>query len=116
LFLDTKQTNPPSLIFAHRVVSPQSGEPFCGARPRGGRAEQCFQTTKFLLAVIFYTLREPFLNETAIDSPRRRSRTRVCKNQEISLHFPRASSPHPSAAKRKKRKGDFWFCFAVLKI
>jgi hypothetical protein len=47
-------------------------EPFCGARPRGGRAEQRFQTTKFLLAVIFYTLLEPFLNETA-DSSRRRS-------------------------------------------
>jgi hypothetical protein len=38
----------------------------------------------------------------------------VCKNQKISLHFPRASSPHPSAAKRKKKwKGNFWFCFAV---
>jgi hypothetical protein len=38
----------------------------------------------------------------------------VCKNQKISLHFSRASSPHPSAAKRKKKwKGIFWFCFAV---
>jgi hypothetical protein len=38
----------------------------------------------------------------------------VCKNQKISLHFSRASSPHPSAAKRKKKwKGNFWFCFAV---
>ena len=38
----------------------------------------------------------------------------MCKNQKISLHFPRASSPHPSAAKRKKKwKGIFWFCFAV---
>ena len=46
--------------------------------------------------------------------PRTRSSTRVCKNQKISLHFPRASSPHPSAAKRKKKwKGNFWFCFAV---
>ena len=41
-------------------------------------------------------------------------RTRVCKNQKISLHFSRVSSPHPSAAKRKKKwKGNFWFCFAV---
>jgi hypothetical protein len=33
---------------------------------------------------------------------------------KISLHFSRASSPHPSAAKRKKKwKGNFWFCFAV---
>ncbi|MDO8465537.1 MAG: hypothetical protein Q7S46_09855, partial [Gallionella sp.] len=40
--------------------------------------------------------------------------TRVCKNQKISLHFSRVSSPHPSAAKRKKKwKGIFWFCFAV---
>jgi hypothetical protein len=39
----------------------------------------------------------------------------VCKNQKISLHFSRASSPHPSAAKRKKKwKGNFWFCFAVI--
>jgi hypothetical protein len=38
----------------------------------------------------------------------------VCKNQKISLHFPRVSSPHPSTAKRKKKwKGNFWFCFAV---
>jgi hypothetical protein len=38
----------------------------------------------------------------------------VCKNQKISLHFSRASSPHPSATKRKKKwKGNFWFCFAV---
>jgi hypothetical protein len=38
----------------------------------------------------------------------------VCKNQKISLHFSRVSSPHPSAAKRKKKwKGNFWFCFAV---
>lgn len=38
----------------------------------------------------------------------------MCKNQKISLHFSRASSPHPSAAKRKKKwKGNFWFCFAV---
>jgi len=36
--------------FAHRVVSPRSGEPFCGARPPRGRAEQPFLTTKFLLA------------------------------------------------------------------
>ena len=48
------------------------------------------------------------------NAPRTRSRTRVCKNQKISLHFSRASSPHPSAAKRKKKwKGNFWFCFAV---
>src|SRR3989344_8679458 len=48
------------------------------------------------------------------NAPRTRSRTRVCKNQKISLHFPRVSSPHPSAAKRKKKwKGNFWFCFAV---
>jgi hypothetical protein len=33
---------------------------------------------------------------------------------KISLHFSRVSSPHPSAAKRKKKwKGNFWFCFAV---
>jgi hypothetical protein len=39
---------------------------------------------------------------------------RGSKNQKISLHFSRASSPHPSAAKRKKKwKGNFWFCFAV---
>jgi hypothetical protein len=38
----------------------------------------------------------------------------VCKNQKISLHFSRVSSPHPSTAKRKKKwKGNFWFCFAV---
>ncbi len=37
------------------------------------------------------------------------------QNQKISLHFSRASSPHPSAAKRKKKwKGNFWFCFAVI--
>ena len=47
------------------------------------------------------------------NAPRTRSRTRVCKNQKISLHFSRASSPHPSAAKRKMRKGNFWFCFAA---
>jgi len=47
------------------------------------------------------------------NAPRTRSRTRVCKNQKISLHFSRASSPHPSAAKRKMRKGNFWFCFVV---
>jgi len=30
------------------------------------------------------------------------------------LHFSCVSSPHPSAAKRKKKwKGNFWFCFAV---
>jgi len=86
LFLDTKQTNPPSLIFAHRVVSPRSGEGFCGAQPLRGRVEQCFQTTKFLLAVIFYTLREPFLNETATDSPRRRSLT-LASQQKSFLCF-----------------------------
>src|SRR3989344_1197131 len=33
---------------------------------------------------------------------------------KISLHFSCVSSPHPSAAKRKKKwKGNFWFCFAV---
>src|SRR3989344_5799664 len=33
---------------------------------------------------------------------------------KISLHFSRVSSPHPSTAKRKKKwKGNFWFCFAV---
>ena len=38
----------------------------------------------------------------------------MCKDQKISLHFSRASSPHPSTAKRKKKwKGNFWFCFAV---
>jgi hypothetical protein len=38
----------------------------------------------------------------------------VCKTQKISLHFSRVSSPHPSTAKRKKKwKGNFWFCFAV---
>ena len=47
------------------------------------------------------------------NAPRTRSRTRVCKNQKISLHFSRVSSPHPSTAKRKKWKGNFWFCFAV---
>ena len=48
------------------------------------------------------------------NAPRTRSRTRVCKNQKISLHFSRVSSPHPSTAKRKKEwKGNFWFCFAV---
>jgi len=48
------------------------------------------------------------------NAPRTRSRTRVCKNQKISLHFSCVSSPHPSAAKRKKKwKGNFWFCFAV---
>ena len=36
------------------------------------------------------------------------------QNQKISLHFSCVSSPHPSAAKRKKKwKGNFWFCFAV---
>jgi len=36
------------------------------------------------------------------------------KNQKISLHFPRVSSPHPSTAKRPRQwKGNFWFCFAV---
>src|SRR3989344_4213162 len=48
------------------------------------------------------------------NAPRTRSRTSVCKNQKISLHFSRVSSPHPSTAKRKKKwKGNFWFCFAV---
>ena len=48
------------------------------------------------------------------NAPRTRSRTRVCKKQKISLHFSRVSSPHPSTAKRKKKwKGNFWFCFAV---
>jgi hypothetical protein len=48
------------------------------------------------------------------NAPRTRSRTRVCKNQKISLHFSRVSSPHPSTAKRKRKwKGNFWFCFAV---
>ena len=51
------------------------------------------------------------------NAPRTRSRTRVCKNQKISLHFSRASSPHPSAAKRKKKwKGNFWFCFAAFSL
>ncbi len=48
------------------------------------------------------------------NASRTRSRTHVCKNQKISLHFPRVSSPHPFTAKRKKKwKGNFWFCFAV---
>ena len=48
------------------------------------------------------------------NAPRPRSRTRVCKHQISSLHFSRVSSPHPSTAKRKKKwKGNFWFCFAV---
>jgi len=85
LFLDTKQTNPPSLIFAQPANSPRSGEGFCGARPPRGRAEQPFQIAKFLLAVIFYTLREPFLNETA-DSPRRRSLT-LASQQKSFLCF-----------------------------
>ncbi len=52
-----------------------------------------------------------------INAPRTRSRTRVCKNQKISLHFSRVSSPHPSTAKRKKKwKGIFWFCFATRKL
>jgi len=38
-----------------------------------------------LFAVIFYTLHEPFLNETA-DSPRRRSLT-LASRQKFSLHF-----------------------------
>jgi len=51
------------------------------------------------------------------NAPRTRSRTRVCKNQKISLHFSRVSSPHPSTAKRKKKwKGNFWFCFATRKL
>jgi hypothetical protein len=38
----------------------------------------------------------------------------VCKNQKISLHFSRVSPTHPSTPKRKKKwKGNFWFCFAV---
>ena len=40
------------------------------ARPLRGLASGISQ-----VAVIFYTLREPFLNETATDSPRRRSLT-----------------------------------------
>ena len=51
------------------------------------------------------------------NAPRTRSRTRVCKNQKISLRFSRVSSPHPSTAKRKKKwKGNFWFCFATRKL
>jgi len=51
------------------------------------------------------------------NAPRTRSRTRVCKNQKISLHFSRVSSLHPSTAKRKKKwKGNFWFCFATRKL
>ena len=51
------------------------------------------------------------------NAPRTRSRTRVCKNQKISLHFSRASSPHPSTAKRPRQwKGNFWFCFATRKL
>jgi hypothetical protein len=61
LFLDTKQTNPPSLIFAQPASSPRSGEGFCGARPPRGRAEQLFQIAKFLFAVKLYPLREPIL-------------------------------------------------------
>jgi len=45
------------------------------------------------------------------NAPRTRSRTRVCKNQKISLHFSRVSSPHPSTAKRK-RNGKEIFGFA----
>src|SRR3989344_1429923 len=42
-------------------------------------------------------------------------RGRGGKKQKFSLHFSRASSPHPSAAKWKKKwKGIFWFCFAVI--
>jgi len=47
------------------------------------------------------------------NAPRTRSRTRVCKNQKISLHFSRVSSPHPTAKRKKKWEGNFWFCFAV---
>src|SRR3989344_5997587 len=47
------------------------------------------------------------------NAPRTRSRARVWKNQKIFLHFSCVSSPHPSTAKRKKKwKGNFWFCFA----
>jgi len=38
------------------------------------------------------------------NAPRTRSRTRVCKNQKISLHFSRASSPHPSTERRTEGK------------
>jgi len=42
------------------------------------------------LAVIFYTLREPFLNETA-DSPRRRSLTLASQQKSfLCLSFARA--------------------------
>src|SRR3989338_9155905 len=69
LFLDTKQTNPPSLIFAQPASSPLRGDGFCGARPPPRRAEQPFQIVKFLLAVKLYPLREPFSRDD--DPPRR---------------------------------------------
>jgi len=54
---------------------------FLLARPLRGRANKNI----FQLAVIFYTLREPFLNETA-DSPRRRSLT-LASQQKSFLCF-----------------------------
>jgi hypothetical protein len=74
----------------------------CAIRTRGARGDLKLPRTLRLRGEMRYS------------APRTRSRTRVCKNQKISLHFSRASSPHPSAAKRKKKwKGNFWFCFAV---
>jgi len=47
------------------------------------------------------------------NAPRTRSRTRVCKNQKISLHFSRASPTPPPRSGKRNGKEIFWFCFAV---
>ena len=46
------------------------------------------------------------------NAPRTRSRTRVCKNQKISLPFFFSSAGGVGGAD-KKWKGNFWFCFAA---
>ena len=45
------------------------------------------------------------------NAPRTRSRTRVCKNQKISLHFSRVSSPHPSREAEKEMERKFLVLF-----
>ena len=41
--------------------------------------------------------------------------SRVQKPKNFLAFFSRLLPPHPSAAKRKKKwKGNFWFCFAAI--
>jgi hypothetical protein len=65
-------------------------------------------TLRYILsAVIFYTLREPFLNETA-NSPDLRSLTLVSQQKNfLCFSFVRSGTPPPSAALSLRRRKIF---------